>query len=43
MRKTDNTSAYAKGKTDDTRLTSLMKQADALAEQGMYDEAIAHI
>ncbi|MCE5324759.1 tetratricopeptide repeat protein [bacterium] len=43
MGDTDSTTGHGRVKTGTTRLSSLVKRASSLAEQGMYDEAIANI
>ena len=43
MRKTDNSVESAGGKGNASRLSSLMRRANWLAQHGMYEEAIANI
>ena len=43
MSRTDNTADSGRSKAIGARLSALMKRASSLAEQGMYDEAVANI
>lgn len=43
MSRTDNTSETSRNRSSTVRISNLMKRANSLAEQGLYDEAIENI
>ncbi|MCL5104381.1 MAG: tetratricopeptide repeat protein [Armatimonadetes bacterium] len=43
MNRTSDTTEPGRGRSNAARITNLMRRANSLAEQGMYDEAIANI